>query len=128
MSTAVPTKTISHVSVISVHVTDQNEALRFFTDALGFEKRMDMEMGEGMRWLTVAPAGSTTEFTLVTHDAGAPIGGNTGIILETQDLDAAYRELSGRGVRFTQQPVRHSWGGWAEFVDQDGNSYGIHSS
>lgn len=64
MSTATIAATIFHVSVVSVHVTDQDEALRFYTECLGFEKRMDAPMGEGMRWLTVAPAGATTEIVL----------------------------------------------------------------
>ena len=126
MSTADTTKAISHISVVSVFVKDQDEALRFYTDCLGFDKRADEPMGEGMRWVTVAPAGSQTEITLATG-YGTP-GSNTGIVLETDDIDAAYRALSGRGVRFTKQPSREPWGGWAEFVDQDGNGFGLHSN
>lgn len=128
MSTATTARAISHVSVVSIQVTDQDEALRFYTERLGFETWTDAPMGEGMRWLTVAPAGSSTVLSLVsTHMAGAPIGTNTGIVLETSDLDAAYRELSGRGVQFSRLPSRESFGGWAEFVDQDGNSFGLHA-
>src|SRR5579863_5031219 len=128
MSTATTTKVISHIGVVSIQVRDQDEALRFYTERLGFEKRMDAPMGEGMRWLTVAPAGSATELTLMSsNNAGAPIGNFTGVILETDDIDAAYHELSGRGVHFTEQPVRHPWGGWAQFVDMDGNTFGLHS-
>lgn len=131
MSTTTTGQAISHVSVITIQVKDQDEALRFYTEQLGFEKRNDMPMGEGMRWLTVAPAGSATEFVLATGyagEAGAPLGARTGIVLETADIDAAYRELSGRGVRFTKEPSRESFGGWAEFVDQDGNGFGLHSN
>lgn len=129
MGTATPTKAISHISVVTIQVKDQDEALRFYTERLGFEKRMDAPMGEGMRWVTVAPAGASTEFTLAKGfgDAGAPLGSHTGVVLETDDIDAAYRELSGRGVRFTKEPSREPWGGWAEFVDQDGNTLGLHS-
>lgn len=130
MSTATSTKAISHIGVITVHVKDQDEALRFYTERLGFEKRMDVPMGEEMRWVTVAPAGSSTELTLISTfpEGGAPLGTNTGVVLETEDIDAAYLELSGRGVRFTKQPSREPWGGWAEFVDHDGNGYGLHSN
>ena len=130
MSTANATTAISHISVVTVQVTDQDEALRFYTERLGFEKRNDMPMGEGMRWLTVAPAGSATEVVLARGfgDGGAPLGKATGMVLETDDIDTAYRELSGRGVHFTKQPSREFFGGWAEFVDGDGNGFGLHSN
>lgn len=130
MSTASTAKTLTQISIVTVHVKNQDEALRFYTDVLGLEKRSDADMGNGMRWLTVAPAGSTTEITLFsgTEEGGVPLGGNTGIVLETDDIDAAYRELSGRGVRFTLEPRRESFGGWAEFADADGNRFGLHSN
>src|SRR5579864_2944482 len=111
MSTATTTKAISHIGVVSIQVRNQDEALRFYTERLGFEKRMDAPMGEGMRWVTVAPAGSTTECTLVSAfpEGGAALGTNTGIVLETDDIDAAYLELSGRGVRFVKEPSREPW-------------------
>ena len=130
MSTVATTKAITHISVVTVQVKDQDEALQFYTEVLGFEKRDDAPMGEDMRWLTVAPAGSTTEILLATGSAGtgAPLGSNTGLILETDDIHAAYRELSARGVRFTEQPSIQFFGGWAQFADQDGNTFGIHSN
>jgi lactoylglutathione lyase len=128
MSTATTSTTFSHVSVISVQVKDQDEAVRFYTERLGFEKRNDAPMGEGMRWVTVALPGSDTEFSLISFPfGGAPLGANTGVVLETDDIDAAYRTLSSRGVQFTTTPVRETFGGWAQFVDQDGNTISIHS-
>ena len=130
MSSAGPTQAISHISVVTVNVTNQDAALRFYTECLGFEKRTDAPMGDGLRWLTVAPAGAATEVVLARGfgEGGPPLGKNTGLVLETNDIDAAYRELSGRGVRFTKQPSREFFGGWAEFVDQDGNGFGLHSN
>ncbi|MGH2391561.1 MAG: VOC family protein [Chloroflexota bacterium] len=128
MSTTTTAGAISRIGVVAVKVKDQDEALRFYTESLGFEKRMDADMGEGMRWLTVAPTGSATAIVLEKDDGSGKLGTFTGIILEAEDIDAAYKELSGRGVRFTEQPVRHPWGGWAELVDQDGNTFGLHSN
>jgi len=130
MSATDITTAISHVSVVTVRVKDQDSALRFYTESLGFEKRDDVPMGPAMRWLTVAPAGSPTMISLFNGEeqGGGPLGGATGLVLETDDIDAAYRDLSGRGVRFTKQPARESFGGWAEFVDQDGNSFGLHAN
>lgn len=120
---------LTHLSVVTVHIKDQDEALRFYTEVLGFEKRGDAPVGPDMRWVTVAPAGSTVEMSLVsTYDVGAPIGGNTGLVFETADLDAAYEALSGRGVTFTRPPVKESFGGWAEFEDHDGNTFGLHAN
>ncbi len=130
MSATTTTGTVTHISVVTVQVKDQDEALRFYTERLGFEKRLDVPMGEGMRWLTVAPAGAATEVVLARGfgDGGAPLGKNTGLVVETDDIEAAYRELSGRGVHFTKQPSKEGFGGWAEFVDGDGNSFGLHSN
>jgi predicted enzyme related to lactoylglutathione lyase len=123
------TTAISYLGIVTIQVKDQDAALRFYTECLGFEKRSDAPMGEGMRWLTVAPAGSKTELVLLVGDfGGAPLGTNTGLVLETEDIDAAYRELSARGVHFTKTPSREFFGGWAEFVDQDGNGFGLHSN
>ncbi len=130
MSATDITTAISHVSVVTVRVKDQDAALRFYTESLGFEKRDDVPMGETMRWLTVAPVGSPTVISLFNGEeqGGAPLGGTTGLVLETDNIDTAHRELSGRGVRFTKEPAREFFGGWAEFVDQDGNSFGLHSN
>jgi lactoylglutathione lyase len=128
MSTAVTTQAISHISVVAIRVKNQDEALRFYTERLGFEKRMDADMGEGKRWLTVAPVGASTEIVLENETAEAKSGGWAGVILEAEDIDAAYRELSGRGVKFTELPIRHPWGGWAQLEDQDGNTFGLHSN
>lgn len=129
MSPANATTTISHISVVAVHVKNQDEALRFYTETLGFEKRSDAMMGPEMRWLTVAPVGSPTEISLSsTMDAGAPLGGNSGLVFETADIDAMHRDLTARGVTFTLAPIRESFGGWAEFTDQDGNRFGLHSN
>lgn len=130
MSSTGVSQAISHLSVVTVNVSDQDAALRYYTECIGFEKRTDAPMGEGLRWLTVAPAGAATAVVLARGfgEGGAPLGTNTGLVLETDDIDAAYQELSGRGVRFTKQPAREFFGGWAEFVDQDGNIFGLHSN
>jgi predicted enzyme related to lactoylglutathione lyase len=129
MSTTSTIGTISRISIVTIHVKDQDEAVRFYTECLGFEKRSDAPMGENMRWVTVAPVGSVTEFVLANNFGdGAQVGSATGVVLETDDIDAAYRELSSKGVRFTHQPSREFFGGWAEFADQDGNTFGLHSN
>jgi catechol 2,3-dioxygenase-like lactoylglutathione lyase family enzyme len=62
---------ITDVRTVGVPVTDQDRALDFYVDALGFEKRLDAPIGEGMRWIEVAPAGATTSIALVRPAEGA---------------------------------------------------------
>ena len=119
-------KLISHIGIVTVHVQDLDRAVQFYTDRLGFEKRMDAPMGPDLRWVTVAPTGGETQIVLAcgfADDAGARIGLGTGIVFNTSDIDATYRELSGRGVMFTEPPTRYPFGMQAQFVDQDNNGY-----
>lgn len=116
---------ITHVGIVTVYVSDQDKALDFYTNALGFEVRADYPLGD-MRWLEVAPKGATTRIVLAKGFGGwiaEKVGQFTGLGLEADDIEATYRELSGRGVEFTETPNRQPWGMQAQFVDQDGNGY-----
>jgi lactoylglutathione lyase len=116
---------IKHVSLATVYVSDQDKALDFYVNKLGFEVRADDTMG-AMRWIQVAPKGAVTTIVLA-HGYGGwsedKVGQFTGIGLEADDLEATYRELSSRGVEFTEKPSRQPWGTQSQFVDQDGNGY-----
>lgn len=109
---------ITHISLTTVYVSDQQKALDFYANMLGFEVRADDTMGD-MRWIQVAPRGAQTSLVLAHGDGGttAKLG------LDADDIEATYRELSGRGVIFTESPNRQPWGIQAQFVDQDGNEY-----
>jgi predicted enzyme related to lactoylglutathione lyase len=112
------------VSTITIAVKDQDEALTWFTQILGFEKRMD-QRDSGFRWLTVAPAQQAeVEFLLA---AGYPdlVGKNAPSVLSTRDCQGGYEELKGRGVEFTQAPKPMPWGIQAVFVDLYGNKYAL---
>jgi catechol 2,3-dioxygenase-like lactoylglutathione lyase family enzyme len=97
-----PTATrIGKVSTIAVPVSDQDRAIAFYVDSLGFEKRADVPFGEGNahRWVEVAPPGADTTIAIVPPPPGKPTGGaETGIALQTDDADAVHAELKGRGV------------------------------
>ena len=116
---------IKHVSLTTVYVSDQDQALDFYVNKLGFEVRADATMGD-MRWIQVAPPGAVTTIVLA-HGFGGwseeKVGQFTGIGLEADDLEATYRELTSRGVEFTEQPTQQPWGLQSQFVDQDGNGY-----
>lgn len=128
MTTATHTA-LSHIGVIGVPVRDQDEALAFYVEKLGLEKRADAPMGEGMRWVTVATPGSATEIVLESGfgpETGREPGKWAGIIFASSDIKATHRELTARGVKFTEEPTLNPWGWWASFVDQDGNGFGLH--
>jgi predicted enzyme related to lactoylglutathione lyase len=93
---AAPT-TVSNIGVAMFTVSDQDAALAFYTQKLGFEVRTDMRFGANgeMRWLEVAPPGSTARLALNPPMGGAPGGGGIGV--ETTDVLAEHRRLSAIG-------------------------------
>lgn len=120
-----------YISVVTLYVNDVDRAIDFYTKKLGWEKTMDVPMGEGMRWATVAPKGAQTAFTLTK---GSPnwspdkVGGSTGVVIEVDDVYQAHKQLKQSGVEFTEDPRTEPWGGYAVFKDSEGNEHGLHSS
>ena len=121
-------------------VNDQDEALAFYTEKLGFEVRADVtlpEMGD-FRWLTVGPA-SQPDFSIVLMAIPGPpiIDAETGeqirtlmakgfagtVFLTTDDCQASYEELKARGVEFTEQPEERPYGIDSAFRDPSGNHF-----
>jgi predicted enzyme related to lactoylglutathione lyase len=120
-------------------VHDQDEALAFYTQKLGWEVRSDVtlpEMGD-FRWLTVGPAGQTDFSVVLMAIPGPPMfepetteqietlmakGCAGTVFLTTDDCQAAYDELAGRGVEFTEAPEERPYGIDAGFRDPSGNS------
>jgi lactoylglutathione lyase len=115
------------VKSVSIYVSDQDKAINFYTNKLGFEKRADTAFGEGNRWVEVVPPGSDLAFILVRGFADWQedrIGKFSGIVLEADDIKATYEEWKSRGVQFTESPTAQFYGLMqAQFVDQDGNQY-----
>ena len=90
---------ISKVGTVVVPVSDQERAIEFYVDTLGFEKRTDVPFGNGYRWVEVAPAGAATTIAIVPPPEGTPAGDReTGIGLNTDDIDAVHADLKARGV------------------------------
>jgi catechol 2,3-dioxygenase-like lactoylglutathione lyase family enzyme len=90
---------INKVGTVVVPVSDQERAIEFYVETLGFEKRADVPFGEGYRWVEVAPAGAVTTLAIVPPPPGKPTGNvETGIGLQTDDIDADHADLEERGV------------------------------
>lgn len=117
---------ITNAYSAGIYVKDQQKALEFWTEKLGFEVLTDAPMGEGARWIEVAPKGAQTRFILFTMDEQKDrIGTFSNIIFATPDIQKAYEELTAKGVEFKEKPSKQPWGWWAIFLDVDGNSYGM---
>ncbi|HEV3045935.1 MAG TPA: VOC family protein [Solirubrobacteraceae bacterium] len=122
-STAASTQ-IGAIGTVIVPVSDQDKAIAFYTEKLGFEKRADVPMGEAMRWVEVAPAGAETTIAIVPPREGEPVGIQTRIALSSKDVDADHAGLKALGVDVDEEVSR--MGGpvppmfW--FRDQDANS------
>ena len=83
-------------------------------------------MSETERWLEVAPPGAQTHIMLgLRSQMGGGRTGFTSYILHTDNMEATCETLKARGVTLTQEPATQPWGKWAQFVDLDGNEFGI---
>jgi catechol 2,3-dioxygenase-like lactoylglutathione lyase family enzyme len=89
---------ITQVGTVMVPVSDQDQAISFFVEKLGFEKRADTPFGRGDRWVEVAPPGAATTLALVPPREGEAVGIETRIGFRTDDVDADYASLSAAGV------------------------------
>jgi catechol 2,3-dioxygenase-like lactoylglutathione lyase family enzyme len=123
---AAGTKTrITQVGTVIVPVTDQDRALEFYVDKLGFEKRTDTPYGDGERWLEVAPPGAATTIALVPPREGESAGIETHVGLTTEDIDADHADLRDRGVDADDAVMRMGdpVPPMFFFRDLDGNTY-----
>jgi catechol 2,3-dioxygenase-like lactoylglutathione lyase family enzyme len=128
---------LKQLTTVQVWVHDQDEALAFYTEKLGFELRDDVTVPElgNFRWLTVGVPGQDVAIVLMAVP-GPPVfdeetrdqikalvakGAATGLFFSTDDIDATYGELKRRGVEFQQEPTQQPYGIDAGFRDPSGN-------
>jgi len=95
--TATRTK-ITDVGGVAIPVSDQERAVRFYVDLLGFEVRLDVPTGDGGRWVQVAPPGGRVPIALVAAGDGAAVGVDTRITFATSDAEGDHSTLVGCGV------------------------------
>jgi catechol 2,3-dioxygenase-like lactoylglutathione lyase family enzyme len=102
------TSPIREAAALAVYVDDQDAALRWYTEVLGFALARDVTYSDGTRWIEVRPPGGSTPLALALPDAlnEGEVGGFTRMLLATDDIDAAYAELRGRGVEFAAPVLR----------------------
>ena len=115
---------IEKVVTVTIAVRNQDEALRWFTEKLGFEKRLDLA-GSGTRWLTVAPKNQAEVDFLLAGWFPEHVGKNATCVVSTQDCRKTYDGLKDRGVTFLQSPQERPYGVEAVFQDLYGNHYAL---
>jgi lactoylglutathione lyase len=114
------------IGTVNVFVRDQDTALKFYVEKLGWEVRRDDSMGP-IRWIEVSPAGSQT--TIVLVDSAFPlfsaekVGRYTELQIFTDDIQSLYPKLIEAGVDFPTPPENQPWGWHSVFADPDGNEY-----
>jgi lactoylglutathione lyase len=89
---------ITQVGRVMVPVGDQDAAIAFYTNTLGFTLAADVAFGEGERWVEVAPPGGGTTLALVPPRGDYQAGRMTGIAFESTDVRSAHEDLKGKGV------------------------------
>jgi predicted enzyme related to lactoylglutathione lyase len=115
---------IRAVKFVSIPVRDQDLALTFYTEKLGFQILTDQAFNDQQRWIELRIPGSDTKVALFTPPGQEDrIGSFSNITFMTDDIDRTYRELQERGVVFTAPPTKQPWGQFAKFQDVDGNQF-----
>jgi catechol 2,3-dioxygenase-like lactoylglutathione lyase family enzyme len=112
---------VTGIRTVGIPVVDQDRALKFYAETLGFETRLDVPMRGGSRWIEMAPPGVAVSVALVRSHDGLPAGVETGIRFTSDDADAVHAALRSRGVD-ADDVLR--WPGVPSmfaFRDQDGN-------
>ena len=113
---------IRSVKFASIPVRDQDRAIDFYVNSLGFLVVTDQPMGPGKRWVEVRPSKGGTGLALFTAPGHEDrIGTFTGISLECDDVQKTYEELSAKGVEFAKPPEKQPWGMFAIVKDSEGN-------
>jgi catechol 2,3-dioxygenase-like lactoylglutathione lyase family enzyme len=119
---------IRAVKFVSIPVRDQDAALTFYTERLGFRVLTDQPFDDSQRWIELGVGKSETKVVLFTTDEHkSMIGTHSNVTFLADDVEKTYKELVGRGVVFDQPPEKADWGTAAIFRDPDGNRFVLSS-
>ncbi|MBU1175193.1 MAG: VOC family protein [Alphaproteobacteria bacterium] len=120
------------ISLVTLVVPDYDAAIAFYVDKLGFALLEDTELGNGKRWVRVAPPGSQTALLLARatnrHQQAAignQAGGRVGFFLQTDYFARDYEQLRAKAVDFREEPRKEAYGNVAVFTDPFGNDWDL---
>ena len=121
-----------YIASFALVVADYDEAIAYYTQALGFELREDSPLENGKRWVLVAPPGAATGILLAkaadqiqSACIGNQTGGRVGFFLHTDDFERDFAAMQSRGVRFAEAPRHEDYGTVAVFEDLYGNRWDL---
>lgn len=120
---------IKGIKFLGVCVSDQDRAVKFYTEKLGLRIRTDQPFNEKQRWIELQIPGAETGIVLFTPEGHEDrIGTFINTSIACDNLDRTYEELKSRGVEFATPPTSQPWGKFAIFKDPDGNSFVLSSA
>src|ERR1700722_906211 len=126
-----------HLGLAAIVVADYDEAIEFFTGALGSERAEDppalsTHTGAPKRWVVVRPPGAVTGLLLARADGvgqeavvGQQVDGRVAFFLNVEDFGASWRQMKAAGVRFLTEPRDEDYGRVAVFLDIAGNKWDL---
>jgi catechol 2,3-dioxygenase-like lactoylglutathione lyase family enzyme len=123
----------ARIAQLALVVRDYDEAIRFYSESLGFTLLEDSALGDGKRWVRIAPPGGFGAALLLARAAtpeqeraiGNQAGGRVFLFLETSDFERDYTRMRAKGVRFTEEPRHEEYGTVAVFLDLYGNKWDL---
>src|SRR5919108_499819 len=123
--------------ILIFYFSNQSRAVEFYTQKLGFEVKSNMQFGDNIKWIEVAPKESNSTLSLVEPNrellktdeeinrAKMKIGTDTDVWFYANDIESTYKELKDKDVNLTK-PEKQDWGGTMSILkDQDGNLFGL---
>ena len=114
---------IRGLKIVSIPVTDQDVALKFYTEKLGFKVATDQPFGK-QRWIELTIPGADTSLALFTPDGHEDrIGGFQAMTFWCDDVFATAAQMKAKGVELAEEPKKEMWGTYAKFKDPDGNEF-----
>ncbi|MFJ7241269.1 VOC family protein [Streptomyces olivaceus] len=125
---------MTRIALVALVVDDYDEAIRFYTEALGFRLAEDAPRPDGSRWVVVEPGGSVRGAALLLARAsgeaqrsriGDQTGGRVGFFLHTDDFARDHARMAAAGVTFLEEPRHEPYGSVAVFQDLYGNRWDL---
>lgn len=127
------------IALVTLVVRDYDEAIAFYTDAVGFDLVEDTDRGDGTRWVVVRPRGAAGVGGLGNAglllarakneeqeaSVGNQTGGRVGFFLHTEDFAGDHERMTAAGVKFLEEPRHESYGSVAVFEDLYGNRWDL---
>ncbi|MEW5958457.1 MAG: VOC family protein [Chloroflexota bacterium] len=117
---------ITKIATAAVYMEDQEQAIHFWVEPVGFHIHREETMRPNVKWIEVGPA--RAESRLVIYPKAMMkdwAEQKPSLVFECQDIQQTYQDMTRRGVQFTQEPKDMAWSWFAIFVDPEGNGYGL---